>query len=54
VLSERPGTIEEIIDVGLPRPRTIEMMSSDALGHYVQKLREFFQTNGGSDREYDL
>jgi NitT/TauT family transport system ATP-binding protein len=35
VMSFRPGTIKEIIDIDLPRPRTSEILASDAFGRYV-------------------
>ena len=42
VMSPRPGRIAEIIDINLPRPRSLEMMASDAAGVYVQKIRHYF------------
>ena len=41
-MSPRPGRIAEIIDINLPRPRSLEMMASDAAGVYVQKIRHYF------------
>jgi NitT/TauT family transport system ATP-binding protein len=41
-MSPRPGRIAEIITIDLPRPRTLEMMSSDAAGVFVQKIRHYF------------
>ncbi|MDP2618700.1 MAG: ABC transporter ATP-binding protein [Hyphomicrobiales bacterium] len=35
VMSFRPGTIKEIIDIDLPRPRSSEILASEAFGRYV-------------------
>jgi NitT/TauT family transport system ATP-binding protein len=43
-MSFRPGRIKEVIDIELPRPRSSEIISTDAFGRYVgaiwQLLRE--------------
>ena len=40
VMTARPGAIAEIIDVDLPRPRTLKMINSDKFGDYVSHIRE--------------
>ncbi|MGX1096318.1 ABC transporter ATP-binding protein [Amorphus sp. MBR-141] len=38
VMSYRPGRIKRVIDIDLPRPRTSEIVSSDAFGRYVASI----------------
>jgi NitT/TauT family transport system ATP-binding protein len=40
VLSERPGRIEDIVAVGLPRPRTLEMRLWPAYADALQCIRK--------------
>jgi NitT/TauT family transport system ATP-binding protein len=42
VMSPRPGRIAEIITIDLPRPRTLDMMNSDAAGVFVKRIRKYF------------
>jgi NitT/TauT family transport system ATP-binding protein len=38
VMTYRPGKVKRIIDIDLPRPRTSDVVSSDAFGHYVAQI----------------
>ncbi|NVO13447.1 MAG: ABC transporter ATP-binding protein [Rhodoplanes sp.] len=38
VMSYRPGRLKRIVDIDLPHPRTSEIMTSDAFGHYVAEI----------------
>jgi NitT/TauT family transport system ATP-binding protein len=38
VMTYRPGTVKRIVDIDLPRPRTSEIVSSDAFGRYVAQI----------------
>ena len=38
VMTYRPGKIKRIVDIKLPRPRTSEIVGSDAFGHYVAQV----------------
>ncbi|RAY16190.1 ABC transporter ATP-binding protein [Actinomadura craniellae] len=49
VLSSRPGRIAEIVPIELGRPRDISIVSSDAAGVYVERIREHFNGAGAID-----
>jgi NitT/TauT family transport system ATP-binding protein len=38
VMTYRPGRVKRIVDIDLPRPRTSDIVSSDAFGHYVAQV----------------
>jgi NitT/TauT family transport system ATP-binding protein len=38
VMTYRPGRVKRIIDIDLPRPRTSEIVSSEAFGRYVAQI----------------
>jgi NitT/TauT family transport system ATP-binding protein len=38
VMTYRPGRIKRIVDIKLPRPRTSEIVSSEAFGRYVAQI----------------
>ena len=38
VMSYRPGRIKRVVEIALPRPRTSEIVSSDAFGRYVAEV----------------
>ena len=38
VMTYRPGRVKRIVDIDLPRPRTSEIVSSDAFGRYVAQI----------------
>jgi NitT/TauT family transport system ATP-binding protein len=49
VMSARPGRIKEIVEVGLPRPRDLDMMASDDFGVYTRRIRHLFDAKGWLD-----
>ena len=49
VMSERPGTIAAIYDVGLPRPRSLAMMGDPAFVGLTQTIRRHFYAQGSLD-----
>jgi NitT/TauT family transport system ATP-binding protein len=38
VMTFRPGRIKRVVDIDLPRPRSSEIVGSDAFGHYVAQI----------------
>src|SRR5918998_917373 len=38
VMTYRPGRVKRIVDIDPPRPRTSDIISSDAFGHYVAEI----------------
>jgi NitT/TauT family transport system ATP-binding protein len=38
VMTYRPGRVKRIVDIKLPRPRTLEIVSSEAFGRYVAQI----------------
>ncbi len=49
VMSERPGAIAAVYDIDLPRPRSLDVMNSDAFGAYARTLRAHFFAQGSLD-----
>jgi NitT/TauT family transport system ATP-binding protein len=47
VMSARPGRLLETIAIDLPRPRTMEMMSTVRFGEYTLKIRALLASAGG-------
>lgn len=39
IMSSRPGRFVEAVDIDLPRPRTLDMMTSTQFGDYVRYIR---------------
>jgi NitT/TauT family transport system ATP-binding protein len=48
-MSARPGRIQEIVPVELPRPRDLDMMASDEFGKYSRRIRHLFDAKGWLD-----
>lgn len=44
VMSYRPGTIKQIIDIELPRPRSSELIATDLFADYVGRIWEDLRT----------
>ena len=48
VMSARPGRLLQKLPIDLPRPRTMEMMSSAKFGEYTLKIRGLLVSAGGT------
>jgi len=46
VMTPRPGRLAEIIDIDLPRPRTLDMINSDAFGRFTGRIRTLLDSEG--------
>jgi NitT/TauT family transport system ATP-binding protein len=49
VMSERPGAIAAVYEIKLPRPRSLEVMSSPAFVAYAKVIRGHFFAQGALD-----
>jgi NitT/TauT family transport system ATP-binding protein len=49
VMSRRPGRVQEIVSVDLPRPRDLDLMASDDFGIYARKIRHLFDAKAWLD-----
>ncbi|WP_417599587.1 ABC transporter ATP-binding protein [Pararhodobacter oceanensis] len=46
LISPRPGRLFDVVDIDLPRPRKIEMMSTPEFGKYTSQFRDYFRKLG--------
>jgi NitT/TauT family transport system ATP-binding protein len=49
VMTPRPGRIVDVIDVDLPRPRTLGMHNTPEFGRFVTRIRRHFNSGGSLD-----
>ena len=49
VMTPRPGRIVDVIDVDLPRPRTLAMQNTPEFGRFVTAIRRYFGSAGSLD-----
>jgi NitT/TauT family transport system ATP-binding protein len=45
-MTPRPGRIDLIEKIDIPRPRTWDLLGTERFGHYVEKLRNMFRSQG--------
>ena len=49
VMTSRPGTIDEIVRIDLPRPRELDVTSEERFGQYAKRIRGKFGTKASYD-----
>jgi NitT/TauT family transport system ATP-binding protein len=49
VMTPRPGRIVDVLDIDLPRPRTLAMHNTSEFGRYVAAIRRHFGSTGNLD-----
>ena len=54
VMTPRPGRVAEVLDIAMPRPRNLDMMSTAPFGQYVSRIRDSFRRFGSDRLMYDL
>jgi NitT/TauT family transport system ATP-binding protein len=47
VMTARPGRIGDMLEIDLPRPRTLDVMTTEAFGAYVRRIRGALNAGGG-------
>ena len=46
ILTPRPASIHEIVDIDLPRPRPLKVRQSPEFAQYTQRILDLFQAQG--------
>jgi NitT/TauT family transport system ATP-binding protein len=46
VMTPRPGKVDKVIDINLPRPRTLAMRESGEFGVYSREILDIFLARG--------
>ena len=49
VLSNRPGTLLDLVDIDLPRPRRLEDATGPQSSAFIQRIRKWFNSRGEVD-----
>jgi len=47
VMTPRPGKIEDMLTIDLPRPRSLDVMTTEAFGVHVRRIRKSLNAGGG-------
>jgi NitT/TauT family transport system ATP-binding protein len=47
VMTQRPGRIGDLLDIQFPRPRSLDVMTTEAFGIHVRRIRAALNAGGG-------
>jgi NitT/TauT family transport system ATP-binding protein len=47
VMTPRPGKVEDVLEIDLPRPRPLDVMNTPEFGVYVRRIRKSLNAGGG-------
>jgi NitT/TauT family transport system ATP-binding protein len=47
VMTPRPGRIADVLKVDFPRPRSLDVMTTEAFGSHVRRIRAALNAGGG-------
>ncbi len=47
VMTPRPGKVEDMLEIDLPRPRSLDVMTTEKFGTYVRRIRKSLNSGGG-------
>jgi len=47
VMTPRPGKVEDMLEIDLPRPRSLDVMTTEKFGTYVGRIRKSLNAGGG-------
>jgi NitT/TauT family transport system ATP-binding protein len=47
VMTARPGRVGDMLDIDLPRPRSLDVMTTERFGTYVRRIRAGLNAGGG-------
>ena len=47
VMTPRPGRIGDLLDIDFPRPRSLDVMTTEAFGAHVRRIRAALNAGGG-------
>ena len=46
VMTPRPGKVEDMLEIDLPRPRSLDVMTTEKFGVYVRRIRKSLNAGG--------